>query len=137
MSLSPFAPLLLVIGYLCRLALPPVKDSKWLAVVDLILVRPMFRNLAIRVIHLIISPRIEQMPNEPRRRYFRNMAWFCFVLALSEALFAFLIFWAWLTIVWVAPVVPAIWLAVGAIVVFFVAALTLAVARIARERANI
>ena len=97
----------------------------------------MFRDLAIRVIHLIISPRIEQMPNEPRRRYFRNMAWFCFVLALSEALFAFLIFWAWLTIVWVAPVVPAIWLAVGAIVVFFVAALTLAVARIARERAKI
>jgi len=74
------------------------------------------------------------MPNEPRRRYFRNMAWFCFVLALSEALFAFLIFWAWLTIVWVAPVVPAIWLAV---VVFFVAALTLAAARIARERAKI
>ena len=97
----------------------------------------MFRNLAIRVIHLIISPRIEQMPNEPRHRYFRNMAWFCFVLALSEALFAFLIFWAWLTIVWVAPVVPAIWLAVGAIVFFFVAALTLAVARIARERAKI
>jgi len=94
----------------------------------------MFRNLAIRVIHLIISPRIEQMPNEPRRRYFRNMAWFCFVLALSEALFAFLIFWAWLTIVWVAPVVPAIWLAV---VVFFVAALTLPAARIARERAKI
>jgi len=94
----------------------------------------MFRNLAIRVIHLIISPRIEQMPNEPRHRYFRNMAWFCFVLALSEALFAFLIFWAWLTIVWVAPVVPAIWLAV---VVFFVAALTLAAARIARERAKI
>jgi len=65
------------------------------------------------------------MSNEPRRRYFRNMAWFCFVLALSEALFAFLIFWAWLTIVWVAPVVPAIWLAVVAIVVFFGAALTL------------
>src|SRR5947208_14674504 len=97
----------------------------------------MFRNLAIRVIHLIISPRIEQMPNVPRRRYFRNMAWVCFVLALSEALFAFLIFWAWFTLVWLARVVPAIWLAVGAIVLSFVAALTLAVARIARERAKL
>jgi len=77
------------------------------------------------------------MPNEARRRYFRYMAWFCFVLALSEALFAFLIFWAWCTIVWVAPVLPAISLAVGAIVVFFIAAVTLAVARIARERAKI
>src|SRR5205085_5207521 len=74
----------------------------------------MFRNLATRVIHWIISPRIEQMPDEPRRRYFRNMAWFCFVLALSEALFAFLILWAWFTIVWVAPVLPALWLAIGA-----------------------
>ena len=97
----------------------------------------MFRNLATRIIHLIISPRIEQMPAAPRRRYFRNMAWFCLVLALSEALFAFLIFWAWLTIVWVAPVLPAIWLAVGAVVLFFVAAVTFAVARIARERAKI
>src|SRR5438067_10162942 len=70
----------------------------------------MFRNLATRVIHLIISARIEQMPDEPRRRYFRNMAWFCVVLALSEALFAFLILWGWFTIVWVAPVLPAIWL---------------------------
>src|SRR5204863_4645543 len=119
-----------------RLALPPVKDSTWRAVADLILVRPMFRNLAIRVIHLIISPRIEQMPNEPRSRYFRNLAWFCFVLALSEALFAFLIFWAWCTIVWVAPVLPAIWLAVGALVLFFVAAITFAAAGIARERAK-
>jgi hypothetical protein len=65
------------------------------------------------------------------------MAWFCFVLALSEALFAFLILWAWLTILWVAPVLPALWLAIGAIVLFFVAAITLAVARIARERAKI
>src|SRR5437763_332277 len=97
----------------------------------------MFRNLATRVIRWTISPRIEQLPNERRRQYFRNMAWFCFVLALSEALFAFLILWGWLTIVWEAPVVPAIWLAVGAIVLFFVAALTLAVARIARERAKI
>ena len=96
----------------------------------------MFRNLATRVIHWVISPRIEQLPNEARRRYFRNMAWFCFVLALSEALFAFLILWAWFTIVWVAPVVPAISLAIGAIVVFFIAAVTLAVARIARERAK-
>ena len=96
----------------------------------------MFRNLATRVIHLIISPRIEQMPDEPRRRYFRSMAWFCLVLALSEALFAFLILWAWFTIVWVAPVLPAIWLAIGAIVLFFVAAVTFAVARIARERAK-
>jgi hypothetical protein len=59
------------------------------------------------------------------------------VLALSEALFAFLILWAWLTILWVAPVLPALWLAIGAIVLFFVAAITLAVARIARERAKI
>src|SRR5260370_26795505 len=100
------------------MGLLPVKDSTRGAVADLILVRPMFRNLASRVIHLIISPRIEQMPNEPRRRYFRNMAWFCFVLALSEALFAFLIFLAWLTIVCVAPVVTAIWLTVCAILFF-------------------
>ena len=96
----------------------------------------MFRNLATRVIHLIISARIEQMPDEPRRRYFRNMAWFCVVLALSEALFAFLILWAWFTIVWVAPILPALWLAIGAILLFLVAAVTLAVARIARERAK-
>src|SRR5437588_2636284 len=96
----------------------------------------MFRNLATRLIHLIISPRIEQLPDEPRRRYFRNMAWFCLVLALSEALFAFLIFWAWLTIVWSAAVVPAIWLAIGAILLFFVAAVTFAISRIARERAR-
>ena len=97
----------------------------------------MFRSLATRVIHWTISPRIEQMPNEPRRRYFRYMAWFCFVLALSEALFAFLILWAWFTIVWVAPVLPAIWLAVGAVLLFFVAAVTFTAARIARERAKI
>ena len=97
----------------------------------------MFRNLATRAIHWIISPRIEQMPSERRRQYFRNMAWFCLVLALSEALFAFLILWAWFTIVWVAPVLPAIWLAIGAILLFFVAAVTFAVARIARERAKI
>ncbi len=97
----------------------------------------MFRNLATRVIHWIISPRIQQLPDEPRRRYFRNMAWFCLVLALSEALFAFLILWAWLTIVWVAPVLPALWLAIGATVFFFVAAVTFAVARVARERAKI
>jgi hypothetical protein len=97
----------------------------------------MFRNLAARVIHWIISPRIEQMPDEPRRRYFRNMAWFCLVLALSEALFAFLILWAWFTIVWVAPILPALWLAVGAILLFLVAAVTFAVARVARERAKI
>ena len=103
---------------------------------EFVLVKYMFHNLATRVIHWIISPRIEQMPDEPRRRYFRNMAWFSFVLALSEALFAFLILWAWFTIVWVAPVLPAIWLAVGAIVLFFVAAVTFAVARIARERAK-
>jgi hypothetical protein len=96
----------------------------------------MFRNLATRVIHWVISSRIEQMPDEPRRRYFRNMAWFSFVLALSEALFAFLILWAWLTIVWVAPVLPALWLAIGAIVLFLVAAVTFAIARIARERAK-
>ena len=96
----------------------------------------MFRNFATRVIHLIISPRIEQMPDEPRRRYFRNMAWFCLVLALSEALFAFLILRAWLTIVWVAPVLPAIWLAVGAVLFFFIAAVTFAASRIARERAK-
>jgi hypothetical protein len=96
----------------------------------------MFRNLATRVIHWVISSRIEQMPDEPRRRYFRNMAWFSFVLALSEALFVFLILWAWLTIVWVAPVLPALWLAIGAIVLFLVAAVTFAIARIARERAK-
>jgi predicted permease len=96
----------------------------------------MFRTLANRVIQWTISPRIEQMPDEARRRYFRNMAWFCFVLALSEALFAFLILWAWLTIVWVAPVLPAIWLAVGAVLLFFVAAVTFTAARIARERAK-
>ena len=97
----------------------------------------MFRNLATRVIHWTISPRIERMPSEKRSRYFRNMAWFCFVLALSEALFAFLILWAWCTIVWVAPVLPGIWLAVGAILLFFVAAVTFTAARIARERAKI
>lgn len=97
----------------------------------------MFRNLATRVIHWTISGRIEQMPSEMRRRYFRNMAWFCFVLAASEALFAFLILWAWFTIVWVAPVLPAIWLAVGAILLFFAAAVTLTAARIARERAKV
>jgi hypothetical protein len=97
----------------------------------------MFRNLATRVIHWTISPRIEQMPSEMRRRYFRNMAWFCFVLALSEALFAFLILWAWLTIVWVAPVLPALCLAVGAVLLFFFAAVTFTASRIARERANI
>jgi hypothetical protein len=96
-----------------------------------------FQNLAIGVIHWIVSPRIEQLPNERRRRYFRNMAWFCFVLALSEALFAFLILWAWFTIVWVAPTLPAIWLAVGAIVLFFIAAITFTVARIAQRRAKI
>jgi hypothetical protein len=96
----------------------------------------MFRTLANRVIQWTISPRIEQMPDEARRRYFRNMAWFCSVLALSEALFAFLIFWAWLTIVWVAPVLPAISLAVGAVLLFFVAAVTFTAARIARERAR-
>ena len=77
------------------------------------------------------------MPNGSRRRFFRNMAWFCFVLALSEALFAFLILWAWLTIVWVTPLLPAIWLAVGAILLLFVAAVTFTVARIARERARV
>ena len=97
----------------------------------------MFRNFATCVIHWVISPRIEQLPDEPRRRYFRNTAWFCFVLALSEALFAFLILWSWLTIVWVAPVLPAIWLAVGAILLFFVAAVTFAAGCIARERAKI
>src|SRR5436190_19045584 len=96
----------------------------------------MLRNLATRVIRWTISPRIEQMPNESRRRYFRNMAWFCLVLALSESLFAFLILWAWLTIVWVAPVLPALWLAVGAVVLFFIATVTFTVARIARERAG-
>src|SRR5256714_10600391 len=96
----------------------------------------MIRNFATRLIHWIISPRIEQMPDEPRRRYFRNMAWFCLVLALSEALFAFLILWAWPTIVWVAPVLPALWLAIGAIVLFLVAVGTFAVAWIARERAK-
>jgi predicted permease len=96
----------------------------------------MFRCLANRVIQWIISPRIEQMPDEARRRYFRNVAWFCFVLALSEALFAFLIFWAWLTIVWVASVLPAIWLAIGAVLLFFVAAVTFTAARIAGERAK-
>src|SRR5436309_15011881 len=106
-------------------------------VADLIFVISMFRSLATRVIHWTISPRIEQMPNEPRRRYFRYMAWFCFVLALSEALFAFLILWAWFTIVWVAPVLPAIWLAVGAVLLCFIAAVTFTAARIARERAKI
>ena len=65
------------------------------------------------------------------------MAWFSFVLALSETLFAFLILWAWFTIVSVAPVQPAIWLAVGAIMLLFVAAVTFTVARIALERAKI
>ena len=97
----------------------------------------MLRTFATRLIHWIISPRIEQMPNERRRRYFRNMAWFCYVLALSEALFAFLILWAWFTIVWVAPVLPALWLAIGAIVLFFVAAVTFTAGRIALERAKI
>ena len=97
----------------------------------------MLRKLANRVIDWMISPRIKQLPNDARRRYFRNMAWFSFVLALSEALFAFLILWAWFTIVWVAPALPAIWLAVGAIVLFFIAAITFTVARIARERAKI
>src|SRR5438046_9200862 len=96
----------------------------------------MFRNLAPGVIRWTISPRIEQMPSATRRRYFRNMAWFCLVLALSEALFAFLILWAWFTIVWVAPILPALWLAIGAILLFLVAAVTLAVARVARERAK-
>ena len=103
---------------------------------QLAIVRPMFRKLATRVIQWIISPRIEQMPDEPRRRYFRNMAWFCLVLALSEALFAFLILWAWFTIVWVAPILPALWLAIGAILLFLVAAVTFAVAWVARERAK-
>ena len=97
----------------------------------------MFRNLATRIIHWTISPRVEQMPSETRRRYFRNMAWFCFVLALSEALFAFLILWAGLTIVWVAPVLPAAWLLVGAILLLFVAAITFTAARVALERAKI
>src|SRR5438067_4864217 len=97
----------------------------------------MFRNFATRVMHWTISPRIERMPDEARRRYFRYMAWFCFVLALSEALFAFLILWAWFTIVWVAPLLPALWLAVGAILLLFVAAVTFTAARIARERARI
>src|SRR5204862_3465908 len=100
------------------------------------LVRCMIRNLATRVIHWIISPRIEQMPDEPRRRYFRNMAWFCFVLALSEALFAFLILWAWFTIVWEAPILPALWLAIGAILLFLIAAITFTAARIALGRAK-
>jgi len=97
----------------------------------------MFRSLATRAIQWTISSRIEQMPDEPRRRYFRYMAWFSFVLALSETLFAFLILWAWFTIVSVAPIQPAIWLAVGAIMLFFVAAVTFTVARIALERAKI
>jgi len=96
----------------------------------------MFRNLANRLIDWIISPRIEQLPDERRRRYFRNMAWFSFVLALSEALFAFLILWAWFTIVWVAPILPALWLCIGAILLFLVAAVTFAVAWVARERAK-
>src|SRR5947207_11492003 len=94
----------------------------------------MLRTFATRLIHWIISPRIEQMPNERRRRYFRNMAWFCLVLALSESLFAFLILCDWLTIVWVAPVLPALWLAIGAVLLFFVAAVTFTASRIARER---
>jgi hypothetical protein len=97
----------------------------------------MFRNLATRVIDWTISPRIEQLPTEARRRYFRSMAWFCFAFALFESLFAFLILWAWFTIVWVAPLLPAICLAVGAIVLFSVAIITFAAARIARERAKI
>src|SRR5437764_10497494 len=97
----------------------------------------MSRNLAIRVIHLIISPRIEQMPNETRRRYFRNMAWFCFVLALSEALFAFLILWGWLSMAWVAPVLTSLWLGVGAIVIFFLEAVSCIAASIAWFRAHI
>jgi len=68
------------------------------------------------------------MPNGSRRRFFRNMAWFCFALALSEARFAFLILWAW-----VASVLPALWLAVGAILLFLVAAVTFTAARIALE----
>ena len=108
-----------------------------IAVAQLVLVRSMLRKLANRVIDWIISPRIKQLPNDARRRYFRNMAWFCFVLALSEALFAFLILWAWFTIVWVAPVLPAIWLAVGAIALLFVAAVPFMVARIAREQGKI
>ena len=97
----------------------------------------MFRNLATRVVHWTISPRIEQLPNEARRRYFRNMAWFCYVLALSEALFGFLIFWAWLTIVSEVPVLPAIWLAISGVLLFFVAAVTFTVARVALGRAQI
>jgi hypothetical protein len=97
----------------------------------------MFRNLASRVIHWTISPRIEQMPSESQRRFFRNMAWFYFAFAFSEALFAFLIFWSWLTIVWVAPVLPAAWLLVGAILLLFVAAVTFAAARLALKRAKI
>jgi hypothetical protein len=64
------------------------------------------------------------------------MAWFCYVLALSEGLFAFLILSAWFTIVWTAPVLPALWLAIGAILLFFVATITFTAARIARERAR-
>ena len=96
----------------------------------------MLRSLATKAIHWIVSPRIEQMPSERRRQYFRYMAWFCFVLALSEALFAFLIFWAWCTIVWVAPVIPAIWLLIGAIALVLLAAVTFTVGRIARERSR-
>lgn len=96
----------------------------------------MFRSLATWLIHLVISPRIEQLPDERRRRYFRSMAWFCFVLAWSEVLFASLILSAWLTFVWETPVLPAIWLAIGAVVFLFVAAVTFMVARIARERAQ-
>ena len=76
------------------------------------------------------------MPNERRRRYFRNMAWFCYVLALSEALFAFLILADWLTIAGTAPILPALWLAIGGILFFFVAAVTFIAARIALERAK-
>jgi hypothetical protein len=97
----------------------------------------MFRSLATRLIQWTISPRIEQLPDEARRRYFRYMAWFCYVLALSEALFAFLILWAWFTIVWVAPLLPALCLAVGAILIFLVAAVTFTAARIALGRAAI
>ena len=96
----------------------------------------MFRSLATRVVHRLISPRIEQLSIERQRRYFRYMAWFCSVLTLSEALFAFLILSDWLTIVSVAPLFPAICLAVGAILLLFVAAVTFTVARIARERAK-
>jgi hypothetical protein len=97
----------------------------------------MFRKLANGVIDWIISARIERLPDEPRRRYFRNMAWFCSVLALSEALFAFLILWGWLETAWMVPLLPALWLGIGAVVLFLVAAITFAVAYVARERAKV